>query len=67
VPKGERTTEHSESSIRLPALSATAAAFVRLQPGQAQLAIIAALEAAAVQFDSLIRSKLEIPDSCDRI
>ena len=63
MPKGERTTEHSESSIRLPALSATAAAFVRLQPGQAQLAIIAALEAAAVQFDSLIRSKLEIPDS----
>ena len=63
MPKGERTTEHSDSSIRLPALSATAAAFVRLHPGQAQFAIIAALEAAAVQFESLIRSNLEIPDS----
>jgi excisionase family DNA binding protein len=64
VPKGERTTEDSESSIRLPALSPTAAAFVRQQPGQAQLAIIAAIEAAAVQFESLIRSKeLESPES----
>jgi excisionase family DNA binding protein len=50
-------------SIKLPALSATAAAFVRQHPGQAQMAIIAALEAAAVQFELLIRSKLEIPDA----
>lgn len=51
------------TSIRLPALSATAAAFVRQHPSQAQLAIVAAIEAAAAQFESLIRSKLEIPDS----
>jgi excisionase family DNA binding protein len=59
----ERTTEASVNSIRLPALSATAAAFVRQHPGHAQIAITAALEAAAVQFELLIRKKLEIPDS----
>jgi excisionase family DNA binding protein len=62
VGERERATEHSAGLIQLPALSATATAFVRQHPGQAQIAITAALEAAAVQFEFL-RSKLEIADS----
>jgi excisionase family DNA binding protein len=55
--------EPSASSIRLPALSPAAAAFVRQHPNQAQLAVRAALEAAAAQFDWLNRQETEVPDS----
>lgn len=59
----ERVPEASASSIRLPALSPAAAAFVRQHPNQAQVAVRAALEAAAAQFEWLNRQETEIPDS----
>jgi len=59
----ERSAEASASSIRLPALSPAAADFVRQHPHQARLAITAALEAAAAQFESLSDIERDIPDS----
>jgi hypothetical protein len=49
----ERSEEASANSIRLPPLSPAAADFVRQHPPQARLAVSAALEAAAAQFESL--------------
>jgi excisionase family DNA binding protein len=59
----ERSAEASASSIRLPALSPAAADFVRQHPHQARLAVTAALEAAAAQFESLTGTERDIPDS----
>jgi excisionase family DNA binding protein len=60
--QAERETDPAPSSIRLPGLSPAAAAFVRKHPGQAQLAVMAALEAAATQFGALDRVKPTIPE-----
>src|SRR5260370_27236278 len=57
----ERPADGSASSIRLPALSPAAAAFVRQHPNHARLAVMAALEAAAAQFEALTRVEPEIP------
>jgi excisionase family DNA binding protein len=51
------------SSIRLPPLSPAASAFVRQYPNQAQLAVTAALEAAAIQFAAMNAIESEIPAS----
>ena len=59
----ERSAEASASSIRLPALSPAAADFVRHHPHQARLAVTAALEAAAAQFESFTGTERDIPDS----
>jgi excisionase family DNA binding protein len=59
----ERSADVSASSIRLPALSPVAAAFVRQHPNQAQLAVTAALEAAAAQFAWLDRMDPQISDA----
>ena len=59
----ERPADAPASSIRLPALSPAAAAFVRQHPNQARLAVTAALEAAAAQFEALNRVEPEIPVS----
>jgi excisionase family DNA binding protein len=50
-------------SISLPALSTAAAAFVLNYPAQARLAVTAALEAAAAQFDALNQNKAKIPEA----
>jgi excisionase family DNA binding protein len=57
-----RPSDASLNSIRLPALSAAAAAFVLKYPAQARLAVTAALEAAAAQFEALNRNKAKIPE-----
>ncbi len=49
----ERSDDRHAGSIELPALSRAAVTFVRLHPNQARLAIAAALEAAAAQFEAL--------------
>src|SRR5882672_3317690 len=59
----ERPADGSASSIRLPALSAAAAAFVQQHPAQARLAVTAALEAAAAQFEALNRNKAKMPEA----
>jgi excisionase family DNA binding protein len=51
------------SSIRLPPLSPAASAFVRQYPNRAQLAVTAALEAAATQFAAMNTIESEIPAS----
>ena len=61
--QAERSCDASPSSIRLPALSQAAAAFVLQHPAQARLAVTAALEAAAAQFDALNRNAAEIPEA----
>jgi excisionase family DNA binding protein len=60
--QADRDTDPATSSIRLPGLSRAAAAFVRKHPGQAQLAVMAALEAAATQFGALDRVEPTIPE-----
>jgi excisionase family DNA binding protein len=57
-----RETDTATNSIRLRGLSPAAAAFVRKHPGQAQLAVMAALEAAATQFGALDRVEPTIPE-----
>jgi excisionase family DNA binding protein len=59
----ELAAKTSANSIRVPTLSTAAAAFVRQYPNQAELAVRAALEAAAAQFDWLNRHDSGIPDS----
>jgi excisionase family DNA binding protein len=59
----DRETDAAANSIRLPGLSPAAAAFVRKHPGQAQLAVMAALEAAAAtQFGPTERAEQNIPE-----
>jgi excisionase family DNA binding protein len=60
--QSERTPKGLASSIRLPPLSPAASAFVRQYPNQAQLAVTAALEAAATQF-AMNTVESEIPAS----
>jgi excisionase family DNA binding protein len=59
----EQANDASPGSIRLPALSPAAAAFVRQHPSQARLAVTAALEAAAAQFGTLNRMEADIPEA----
>jgi excisionase family DNA binding protein len=58
-----RSSDTALNSIRLPALSPAAAAFVLNYPAQARLAVTAALEAAAAQFEALNRTKAKIPEA----
>jgi excisionase family DNA binding protein len=58
----EQSAETSSSSIRLPGLSPAAAAFVRQHPHQARVAVSAALEAAAAQFEALRSLEREPPE-----
>src|SRR5882757_4204493 len=58
--------KHSEAAfdgamLALPELSATAAEFVQQHPDEARVAVTAALEAVAAQFDSLNRDESRIP------
>jgi excisionase family DNA binding protein len=61
--RAERSSDLTLNSIRLPALSAAAAAFVVKYPAQARLAVTAALEAAAAQFEALNRNMAKIPEA----
>lgn len=49
------------STLALPELSAAAAEFVQQHPDEARVAVTAALEAVAAQFDSLNRDESRIP------
>jgi len=59
----DKAVDVTPSAIRLPKLSPAAAAFVRQHPNQARLAVTAALEAAAVQFEALNQVESDIAES----
>lgn len=60
----EQKSLHTEAAaIRLPALSRTATAFLKGYPAEARLAVIAALEAAAVHFERSKAEERNIPEA----
>jgi excisionase family DNA binding protein len=55
--------DDSGHTVALPSLSSSASRFVAEHPDQAALAVRAALEAAAAQYESLHSTRSEVPES----